>query len=135
MSVDATSPETLFGGTWEALNEGRVLIGAGAAYPAGSTGGESAHILTTNEMPSHAHSVTVNYSGDHNHNFYSGLYGSSYAYFPNDEQGGAAGARNTYYTSTSGSHTHSASANNSGGGQAHNNMQPYLAVYMWKRIA
>ena len=38
------------------------------------------------------------------------------------------------YTSSSGSHSHSVSLNNTGGGVAHNNMQPYLSVYMWKRV-
>ena len=66
MSANATNPASLFGGTWAALDDGRVLIGAGAAYPAGSTGGEATHTLTTNEMPSHTHSgstSTANLTG------------------------------------------------------------------------
>lgn len=39
MSLSPTNPETLFGGTWQALDEGRVLIGANATYPVGSKGG------------------------------------------------------------------------------------------------
>ena len=56
MSLQATSPATLFGGTWTAI-AGQFLLGAGGAYPAGSTGGEAAHALTETEMPSHNHGV------------------------------------------------------------------------------
>ena len=66
MSVDPTSPADIFGGTWEALDQGRVLIGAGASHPAGSTGGEETHVLTANEMPSHKH--TEDSAGSHTHN-------------------------------------------------------------------
>lgn len=62
MSVNSTSPATLFGGTWEALDEGRVLIGCNATYPAGSIGGEFEHTLTVDEMPSHNHVINT-YSG------------------------------------------------------------------------
>lgn len=55
MSTVGTSPATLFGGTWVALDEGRVLIGANSTYKAGATGGEATHTLTTAEMPSHSH--------------------------------------------------------------------------------
>lgn len=57
MSVAATSPATLFGGTWEQLKD-RFLIGAGGSYSAGATGGATAHTLTVAEMPSHNHSFT-----------------------------------------------------------------------------
>lgn len=55
MSMDSTSPSTLFGGTWEPLDEGRVLIGCNDTYSAGSTGGEFTHTLTVDEMPTHTH--------------------------------------------------------------------------------
>ena len=54
-SVSATSPSTLFGGTWEALAAGRVLIGAGGGYTAGQTGGSSTATLSIANMPSHNH--------------------------------------------------------------------------------
>lgn len=73
MSVSSTSPATLFGGTWAAL-EGRFLIGANSTYTAGSTGGAasvsytpagsnsggsvSSHTLTSDQIPSHNHSFT-----------------------------------------------------------------------------
>ena len=69
MSASATSPETLFGGTWAQIN-GRFLIGTGTPennddgtspgsynYAAGSTGGEATHTLTVNEIPPHRHKI------------------------------------------------------------------------------
>lgn len=53
ISVNSTSPASLFGGTWESIG-GRFLLGADSTYTAGSTGGEATHKLTVNEIPSHA---------------------------------------------------------------------------------
>lgn len=113
MSVNSTSPATLFGGTWKAI-QGKFLLGAyGNTYKAGSTGGEAAHTLTESEMPNHRHSI----------------------WFPNDggEQSAEigypdTGSKNTYYAEAS-------KTSGTGGGAAHNNMPPYLAVYIWKRTA
>lgn len=113
MSVNSTSPATLFGGTWEAI-QGKFLLGAyGNTYKAGSTGGEAAHTLTESEMPNHKHII----------------------WFPNDggEQSAEigypdTGSKNTYYAEAS-------KTSGIGGGAAHNNMPPYLAVYIWKRTA
>lgn len=54
MSVNSTSPASLFGGTWERIKD-RFLLAAGDTYSAGSTGGEAQHTLTVDEMPSHYH--------------------------------------------------------------------------------
>ena len=54
MSVNSTSPATLFGGTWERIKD-RFLLAAGDAYAAGGTGGEATHTLTEGEMPAHSH--------------------------------------------------------------------------------
>lgn len=113
MSVNNVSPATLFGGTWKAI-QGKFLLGANSStYKAGSTGGEAAHTLTENEIPSHKHSI----------------------WFPNDggEQSAEigypdTGSKNTYYAEAS-------KTSGTGGGAAHNNMPPYLAVYIWKRTA
>lgn len=109
MSVSATSPASLFGGTWESIG-GRFLLGADATYAAGSTGGEATHKLTVSEMASHHHDiVTRTVAGDY--------------------QGHLTSAGNT--TSTIGN----SRTEESGGGQPHNNMPPYLSVYMWQRTA
>lgn len=50
ISVNSTSPASLFGGTWEAI-EGRFLLGANERYVAGSTGGTAEHVLTTQSIP------------------------------------------------------------------------------------
>lgn len=111
MSVVSTSPATLFGGTWESIG-GRFLLGADATYAAGSTGGEAAHTLVISEMPNHAHGMN--------------MISKEYAAAPPNF------AFNYQYTS---SEVLVGSANTNGGGEPHNNMPPYLAVYMWKRTA
>lgn len=131
MSVNSTSPAILFGGTWEAMPAGRVLLAQGENYAAGSTGGEATHTLTINEMPAHSHSGTTNSTGDHTH--------SSYGAQGGTHKSNWAGANDNYDpnypTGSAGTHSHTVSIANTGGGAAHNNMQPYLAVYMWKRTA
>lgn len=135
MSASNVSPSTFLGGEWTALDEGRVLIGANSTYTAGSKGGEASHTLTTNEMPTHSHSGSTNTTGAHNHGTpfrwsegSGGVQNISAGY----EWGGAYGYSPS---TTNGDHSHSFTTNNAGGGQAHNNMQPYLAVYMWQRTA
>ena len=111
ISTDSTSPATLFGGTWERIKD-TFLLAAGSTYAAGTTGGEAKHTLTVNEMPTH------------NHSFGAGV---------NETQQGTAtdvfmyqGWQSSYSP---------AYVTSAGGGQAHNNMPPYLAVYVWKRTA
>lgn len=114
MSVNSTSPATIFGGTWEQL-EDRFLLAAGSTYAAGSTGGEAAHTLTVTEMPSHRHGLT---DGPANN---AGRAGTGTSHF---------GTVQMDVVWASGYQTDA-----TGGDQAHNNMPPYLAVYMWKRTA
>jgi len=105
-STISTNPATVFGfGTWEAFGAGRVLLGNGGGYTAGDTGGEATHTLTIDEMPSHHHT-----------------------YDTHNDVGGSGGARIVAATSTQ-------NTGSTGGDQAHNNLQPYIVVYFWKRTA
>ena len=75
MSVNNTNPSTLFGGTWQQIQD-RFLLAAGATYAAGATGGEATHTLTTDEMPAHSHfqqhQSDTSYVGIHVKNYNTG---------------------------------------------------------------
>lgn len=138
---DNTNPGTLLGfGTWEAYAKGRVPVGIDSDDDnfdtAGETGGEKTHTLTNNELPLHKHSGTTSSGGNHNHSI-TLYYGGSGSQGPTRD---ALGPRTnpsggTIATSSSGAHTHSFTTNAYGGGSAHNNLQPYVVVYIWRRTA
>ena len=120
LTLDAASPASLFGGTWEQLKDS-FLFGAGGSYAAGSVGGEATHALTINEMPLHNHEIYNVVNGKTMQIGVDGQYTSDeFAGFSNSIE---ALSEVTYAISSS------------GGGAAHNNMPPYLAVYIWKRVA
>ena len=118
MSTNSTSPASFLGGTWEQilgkflLSSDDVLtdgtITTAGSYHTGDNGGEATHTLTVDEMPSHTHGTPVK-SGS-----YTTMDGSGNTWVPI--------YNNNYVDYT-------------GGSQAHNNMPPYLVVYMWKRTA
>ena len=122
MSVNNTNPSVLFGGTWESWGAGRVPVGVDVNDTAfdtvEETGGEKTHTLTTTEMPSHGHSVTWQSNCP-----------------PWVQAGGYGQITATGTASANRANTGSITINNSGGGQAHNNLQPYITCYMWKRTA
>ena len=126
MSVNDTTPASFLGGTWEQL-EDRFLLGCGNTYTPGLTGGEATHKLTVNEMPSHTHRV---WSGTGKTSNSAGL-GYNYCY-------SIGGCDNDTTSKSWMSKTGAKSQpllENTGGGSAHNNMPPYLVVFMWKRTA
>lgn len=109
ISTVSTGPATLFGfGTWERIKD-KFLLSAGSTYSAGSTGGEAEHTLSIEEMPSHVHKISSTLMWA-------------------DKTGDVQPGTKTYYQ-RSGKQT----TQPEGGNQPHNNMPPYLAVYMWKR--
>lgn len=143
ISNSEANPATLFGGgTWEPLEQGMVLLSQGTNYPAGSTGGEDTHVLTVNEMPSHGHTGTASTSGNHRHGTSWGeLSGNpKYGWYTENRNTFGMGSDSDYdnneiATSTDGNHTHDVTVGNTGGGQAHNNLPPYISVYIWRRIS
>lgn len=130
VSTDGTAPGTLFGGTWSQITD-VFLLAAGSTYAAGATGGEAEHTLTAAETPAHDHGS----AGGHTHASVSangatagGAGGPVFGIQPSG--GGNAGVIGTL-TDNQGTHTHTSV----GSGAAHNNMPPYLVVYVWKRTA
>lgn len=144
MSTVSTNPATLFKiGNWEALPAGRVLLAQGTSiwgvnYSAGSTGGEDKHTLTVSESAPHNHTGNATTSGStHTHALtMRASHGKSgNGGVPRFGDGDVWSDYKTQNLSATGEHSHAITINNSGGGQAHNNMQPYLSVYMWKRTS
>lgn len=145
MSTVSTNPATLFGfGTWEAMPAGRVLLAQGKSswgttYNAGSTGGEATHQLTVGELPSHGHSASTNTTGNHTHTHPGWQMGEGTRHQDGcsaiPQRGDQGGYNGTYTFSTAGNHSHTITVNNTGLNTAHNNMQPYIVCYIWKRSA
>lgn len=110
---DLSTPEkvaAVYGyGTWERYGTDRVTVGAGGEYQAGTVGGEKEHTLTVDEMPNHNHSVL---------------------------SGGGSNSRPGIEVATSSSGaTENWAILSSGDDKPHNNMQPYIATYRYRRIA
>ena len=116
-SSSSTSPASLFGGTWEQIKD-QFILAAGDTYAAGSTGGEATHKLTDAEMPRHAHNIA---KGAKNADGTGTKFEIYDAY-----QSESSIAEGYYWTATT------LFAGNS---KPHNNMPPYVAMYIWKRIA
>lgn len=128
MNVNSTNPGTLFGGTWEQI-QGKFLLGMSSSYPAGSQGGEASHTLTTDEMPSHGHNP-ANEAG------YYGFITNSKKAFSIGDMGSQSGSGRYYpYASAAFDISRNTLTGTTGGGKSHNNMPPYLSVYIWKRTA
>ena len=116
ITVNNTNPGTIFTGTWEQITD-KFLLAAGTKYNAGSTGGEATHTLTVTEMPPHRHSINVR--GFITATAREAFANSSYSYSTTPTDCGIADT----------------TINEKGEGKSHNNMPPYLAVYVWKRIS
>lgn len=125
-STDPTSPASFIGGTWERV-EGKFIMGASDTYPARSTGGEAAHKLTINETPNHVH--------------YVGAYGNPGWKFKINGNAGSEITANEYVLINDISIKYESITDNGflgtssvGEGEPHNNLPPYIAVYIWVRV-
>lgn len=112
-STSDENPSTIYGGTWVAWGKGQVPVGVDTSdsdfNTVEKTGGEKEHTLTVGEMPSHKHDFGQQFATTSN---LSGAYG--------------------YYMIAG---TQTDVIKNTGGNQPHNNLQPYITCYMWKRTA
>lgn len=156
ISATATNPKDLFGfGTWQQFAPGRVLVGYGVGNDGTDSinyntvlaqGGKYYHTLTTGEMPAHSHPHDIGgralSNGAHYHQFMGddGLaafnYKEKWVDYDARSHGGNGGI---YRTTTDGAHEHSlqitGGIQTQGGNQKHNNIQPYIVVYMFRRTA
>ena len=148
ISVSSTNPSELFGGTWISFGEGRTLLGTGSVtantttsfgtVTAGSfnhasaevKGGEYTHTLTVAEIPNHTHSTT------HPIELYAlrSQLSSSNASIPFHDFSNQTSVNSSGFIGSDRLEDGNI-VNKVGGGGAHNIMQPYITVYMWKRTA
>lgn len=113
ISTSSSSPANLLGGTWSKL-ENRFLLGSSSSYALGGTGGASTHTLTVAQIPSHNHRPKCAKA----------VGGSGVLVFATLGESSESSAANSYNFPVT---------TNTGSGQAHNNMPPYLSVTMYKR--
>ena len=111
----STNPATLLGfGTWAAFGAGRVIVGLNSSDSdfdtAQETGGAKTHTLSVSEIPSHTHTSSLRGNGE------------------DELQSIPSASDNTDPSLTM-------TTNATGGGGAHNNLQPYIVAYMWRRTA
>lgn len=119
-SLTNKNPGTFLKGTWEQFAQGRTLVGEGTGndgtdsqtFKINSMGGEYKHKLTLDEMPSHTHKLQF--------------------------RGGQGAQPNDPYADDrpmlQGSSPYGKNVDNAGGDGSHNNVQPYVTVYFWKRV-
>ena len=129
ISTSSANPSAIYGGTWERYGQGKTLVGLNESEPEFSTvnkiGGEKTHTLTINEMPSHNHNLG-------GHTF---LWGENVGTVNIKNANAEAGATSQNRLYTYQNQYGWANTLVNGGSQPHNNLQPYITVYMWKRTS
>lgn len=113
MSIISKNPGEIYGGIWQRIAKGRAIVGVDEDdsdfSTAEKTGGEKEHTLTINEMPKHSHKIKASGSTTGG---YAGVLRN------NASDGQASGF-----------------IEEEGGGQQHNNLQPYFTCYIFVRTA
>lgn len=149
ISVTNTNPSTYFGGTWQRFGQGKCIVGVNESETefntVQKTGGAKTVGLSTANMPSHNHSLSINttsLSGEWQYYHAStdlvqggGIVGTASTGVTDSYTGTTSNKRTRAKWTIDASHNHSGSVGYSGSGTAHNNLQPYITVYMWRRIA
>lgn len=154
---DSFNPNDVFPGTWVSFGKGRTLVGVDRSdlefQSSEDTGGEKTHTLTVEELPAHDHSAITTVKSKSLTGKVWNFAGQGASYGPGNSTSGVfskGGDANCFYPSATktatgisdgftldATHDHTASTvvGNTGSGTAHNNMMPYITVYMWKRTA
>ena len=158
MNVNNVEPSAIFGGSWERMPSGRMLVNSGDGFNLGQVGGEKEHRLTEDELASHSHDVnningnttstaklvgkfssSIRPNGDitdvpYRNGF--GIVSKESEYGIHAKDGGNSSPGRNYVIDASHNHTINLNINMlpSGKNQPHNNMPPYIVVNMWKRI-
>lgn len=128
ITYNNVNPGTFLGGTWERFGQGRTLVGEGTgndgstsmSFTANSTGGEYKHKLTVDEMPNHKHAVYIQNTTSNpqvNAPKWTVALPNSWKQYASDTK------------------LFGPSTGNAGGDASHNNIQPYITVYFWRRTA
>ena len=129
ISIVSTNPSSIWAGTtWEQFAAGRTLVGLDTSDAdfdtVGMMDGEKEHTLTIDQIPAHGHGMahTHSYTGPNTGSWKTGTNGKSHTWCTSAGGKTSGGASKT-------------TTDNAGGGSAHNNLQPYIVVYMWKRVS
>lgn len=129
ISINNVNPSVMFGGTWEQIKD-VFLLGAGSTYSAGSTGGEANHALTQSEIPSYPiGNLPEIVPGNHGNLANGGIVATNLV----ETSPTNPGLKSNGNGITSGTQ-YSYMIYSNGGVKPHNNIPPYLAVYIWKRV-
>ena len=128
MTMDSVNPNSLFGGLWELVKD-RFLVGAGNSYQVGNIGGEASHTLTVDAMHSHSHDYKI----------FNNAYGKIASSQTDSKQGKFMGAIYNESAPNAWLCGINKSIENhiypTGNNQPHNNLPPYLAVFIWARTS
>lgn len=131
LSMSSANPSTLFDiGEWELISTNRMLIGAGDKYTVGATGGAETVALTKSQIPKIEGTISM-----HNGATATNIQGVEGCFSSNLKNTGTYMDQGTQLTNSNTQSYGRINFSNEGKNESHNNMPPYYAVYMWRRIS